>query len=116
MACFDTAFWPHDQPLERRSGRVGPERSLLAVLAAHPRHEGLVGLVLSEVAEICGQPGAFQQMARGVLVAAGSTLIERKFDHGAQRQRRRQWVFPGQGFGDRRQNFIAISVEILRAL
>lgn len=73
-------------------------------------------LLLSEVGDICRQPGAFQQMPRRVLVAAGSTLVESEFDHRSQRQRRLQRIFSRQGFGDRRQNLVAISVEVLGAL
>ena len=72
--------------------------------------------VFSEIADIRRQTRAFQQMARGVFVSAGSAVIERELDHGAQRERRRQRMLASQSFGDRRQNLIAIAVEILRSL
>jgi len=54
-------------------------------------------------------------MASGVFVSARSALIERKVDHGAQRQRRRQWMFAGQSFGDRSQDLVLIAVQLSRS-
>lgn len=113
---LDTASRFSEKAFERRSSRKRPKRSLLAVIAAHPRYESFVGFVFSEIADVCRQARAFQQMTRSVLVSAASGVIEREFDHGAERQRRRRRVLAGQRLGDWRQDLIAISVEVLRSL
>ena len=48
---------------------------------------------LCELFYLMCQRRTFHEMSRGVLVTSGASIIERKVDHGTQKEGRCQWIF-----------------------
>ncbi len=83
------------------------------MLATHASHERLVRFKLPEVRDRRSETGAFLKVTRSMLVSARPTVIEREFDHGAERQRRSQGMLACQRVRDRRQNLITIAIQFV---
>ena len=81
--------------------------------SAQSRGESFVRLPFSKIRNYRSETGAFLKMASGVLVSTGSAVIERKLNHRAQGQSRRQGMFAGEGVGDGRQHLVTIAVQFL---